>query len=461
MARRDGRRRARGGRSHAGRVRRPGPVRLSRRRRGLARLRQPLPAPGDRHPATGARRHDADLPEARMGLRHPQRRVHCQGHACAAAMAEPGRRRPAAGALVRPHRIQPPLTHRLWRRRPLKPTAHTLKLAPIAALAAAALPALATNGYFPHGYGMKALGIGGTSTALAQDSMSGATNPAGMAWVGSRMDLGVQWFSPRRDAERSGSAIPSLNGKVTSDSTSFFIPEFGYNRMINPDLALGLTVYGNGGMNTDYPQGNFNCGGGPANMLCGSGRLGVDLSQLIVAPTVAYKLNPQHAIGAALRLGYQGRLNDIVTVGAAWAPKMHMGKLDKYKGLFAGQGGFDIPAHYSVGIAVNPTPAWTVALDISRIQYSDVPSVANPSSNQAPLGADNGPGFGWKSINVFKIGAAWQMSDTWTLRAGYNRVDNPIGSSDVSFNIIAPGVMKDHWTAGFTVAIDKANEIGR
>jgi long-chain fatty acid transport protein len=57
--------------------------------------------------------------------------------------------------------------------------------------------------------------------------------------------------------------------------------------MINPNMSLGVSVYGNGGMNTTYPQGDFNCGAGPANMLFGSGSLGQDLSQLIIAPTVA------------------------------------------------------------------------------------------------------------------------------------------------------------------------------
>lgn len=27
--------------------------------------------------------------------------------------------------------------------------------------------------------------------------------------------------------------------------------------MLNPDLSLGITVYGNGGMNTDYPGGQI------------------------------------------------------------------------------------------------------------------------------------------------------------------------------------------------------------
>ena len=40
------------------------------------------------------------------------------------------------------------------------------------AAACAAGPALATNGYFPHGYGMKAKGMGGASIARAQDTSS-------------------------------------------------------------------------------------------------------------------------------------------------------------------------------------------------------------------------------------------------------------------------------------------------
>jgi long-chain fatty acid transport protein len=385
----------------------------------------------------------------------------------------------------------------------MKPTPKIPRLLPIAAACLlAAGPAWATNGYFSHGYGIKAKGMAGAGTALAQDSLGGANNPASMVWAGNRMDLGGDVFMPKRDAERTDAQPPGspLNGKVDSGRTAFLIPEFGYNRMMSGDLSLGVTVYGNGGMNTTYPQGSFNCGSGPANMLCGSGGLGVDLMQLIIAPTVAYKFHPQHAVGASLllgyqrfkatglqafagtpnfssspanvtnngsdsstgiglRIGYQGRLNDMLTIGAAYAPKMSMGSFDKYKGLFAEKGGFDIPSHYSVGVALTPAPAWTVALDFGRINYSDVKSVSNPSLPQSQLGADNGPGFGWQDIDVFKLGVAWRMSDKLTLRAGYNKGENPITSADVTFNILAPGVMKDHYTAGFTWALDKDSEI--
>lgn len=373
------------------------------------------------------------------------------------------------------------------------------------ALAAAiiATPAFATDGYFPHGYGIRAKGMGGASVAMTHDSMGGANNPATMVWAGERLDAGIELFSPKRSAERSGAGFTSLNGKVDSGSTSFFVPEFGFNRMAGNDLSLGVTVYGNGGMNTDYPQGNFNCGGGPANMLCGGGGLGVDLMQLVVAPTVAYKPSPRHSLGVSLLLGYQqfkirglqafdnapgfppftgapgsvtnrgysrsqgiglrvgylGRLSDQVSVGAAYAPKMNMSRFKEYAGLFADHGDFDIPAHYTVGIAFDATPSLTIAADFQRIEYSGVGAVGNPSSVRLPLGAPGGPGFGWRDVSVLKLGVQWRGGGGWTLRAGFNRSDNPVRSEDVTFNILAPGVMREHYTAGFSWAINPGDEL--
>jgi long-chain fatty acid transport protein len=178
------------------------------------------------------------------------------------------------------------------------------------------------------------------------------------------------------------------------------------------------------------------------------------------APGYVTNNGSDSSTGVGLRVGYQGRLTDTLTIGVAYATKMSMGEFDKYRGLFAENGGFDIPSNFSVGVAFAPTPEVTIAADFGRIYYSDARSVNNPSQPPvAPLGAANGPGFGWQDIDVFKLGVSWRMSEAWTLRAGYNRGDNPIIPRDVTFNILAPGVMKEHYTAGFTYALDKANEI--
>jgi long-chain fatty acid transport protein len=398
------------------------------------------------------------------------------------------------------------------------------------ALAGFAAPAAhATDGYFAHGYGMKAKGMGGAATAVAQDAFGGANNPATMAFAGNRFDIGIDYFSPHRNAERSGTP-DWLNGSVESGSTSFFIPELGYNYMLRPDLALGVTVYGNGGMNTNYPSGQisnpngaglcnaFQTGGmAPAqpsyNMLCGNGNLGVDLMQLMVAPYVAWKFTNNLSVGFAPLFAYQRfkaeglqafagasqSPNDLTnngyadstgwgarlgiygdfgmfSAGASYATKMSMGNFDKYQGLFAQQGSFDIPSNWALGVAFRPDAKWLIAADYMRIDYGKVDSIANQqsninsclntvfaggaaTSNANCLGGSSGAGFGWKSVNVFKLGVQYALDQQWTLRAGYNYTSNPIDSANVSFNILAPGVVQNHITLGTTYNLSPKSEI--
>ena len=372
------------------------------------------------------------------------------------------------------------------------------------ALAGLAGSAYATNGYFSHGYGMKAKGMAGVSTTNTEDAFGGANNPAAMAFAGNRIDLGADLFSPIREASNTGAFGP---GTVTSESDSeyFLIPEFGYNHMMNANLSLGVTVYGNGGMNTDYPA---LPGFGGANLLGGSGSLGVDLTQLIVAPTLAYKVAPDHSIGIApllgyqrfaatglqgiagfstspgnvsenghdssfgygVRVGYLGKITPTVTIGAAYASKMDFEEFDKYSGLFAEQGDFDIPENYNLGVAWQATPAVKLAVDYQRISYSGVDSVGGavlPNFFNG-LGASNGPGFGWDDMDIWKLGMEYKYSPSLTLRAGYSRTDSPIESgncasntncAEVTLNILAPAVIEEHVTLGLTYTLASGNEV--
>jgi long-chain fatty acid transport protein len=393
-------------------------------------------------------------------------------------------------------------------------------IAVAAAMALGPGMAAATNGYFQHGYGLKAKGRAGAGTAMATDTFGGANNPGSMAFVGDRIDFGADLFSPRREASRFGSSpfLGPIDGSAESDSNYFLVPEFGYNKMINPNLSLGVSVYANGGMNTDYPGGQIPaasaCAGfrtplpnpGPYNLLCGTGSLGVDLIQLVVAPTLAYKVAPNHAIGISpligfqrfsiegaqgfagfstapfnvtnnghdwahgygVRIGWYGEITSSVALGAAYSTKIYMSEFDSYRGLFAEQGGFDMPENYNLGIAVKATPALTLIADYQRINYSGISSVGNPSSGLLQcaggnlafcLGGPSGAGFGWRDVNVVKLGFEYQYSKELTLRAGYDHTDNPIRAQDVTINILAPGVVQDHVTLGLTYRMSTGGEL--
>jgi long-chain fatty acid transport protein len=385
-------------------------------------------------------------------------------------------------------------------------TINTFRATVMAAVMATGSAAWATDGYFPHGFGMKSKGMGGAAVAVTDNAFAGINNPAASVWVGNRADLGVDIFMPKRSAARSAPGFGGmLEGDVKSSGSAFAIPEFAYNAKIDDRRSWGVTVYGNGGMNTEYPGGNVMCmnpnNGQPyqGNLLCGQGKLGVDLMQLIIAPTFAYKLDAQHSVGVSplvvvqqfsatgldafagfsmapgkvsntgtdrstgvgVRLGYLGQLSDTLKLGATYSPKIKMGKFDEYAGLFAGAGSFDIPENYALGVNVQVTPAVSVAADYSRINYSGVTSIGNPMSNLMagnPMGSPNGPGFGWSDVSVIKLGVQWQATPTMVLRAGYNQSTNPVKPENVTFNILAPGVIKQHYTVGGTYALSKDSE---
>lgn len=375
------------------------------------------------------------------------------------------------------------------------------KLIGIMAVAGLAAPGIAsaTDGYFSHGFGVKSQGMGGVGIAFPQDSLAAAANPAGMVLVGDRLDVGVTWFRPQRETELGAGFGPFAGKYDGNDKSNFFIPEFGYNRMINPNMSLGVSVYGNGGMNTGYNTLNNVPLINPPGVPLGTGKVGVDLEQLFISPTFAMKLNPNNAIGVSLnfayqrfaadglqnicgaassnpgscsnnghdsstgwgaRIGWTGQVTSAVTLGATYQTKTKMGKLDKYSGLFAEQGSFDIPANYGIGIAVKATPTLTFAGDIERIQYGDVKAIANSGSFAGGLlGSDNGPGFGWQNVTVYKVGASYEVSKDLTLRAGWNHLKQPIPSDQTFFNILAPGVVEDHLTLGATWTVAKNGEL--
>ena len=440
----------------------------------------------------------------------------------------------------------------------------------VAALLASPL-ANATNGYFKIGAGSKNRGMAGAGIAYGQDAMAGAINPAALAGMGDRVDAGVELFKPKRKGEvdASGMFVPdfgagSRQGALSahkSRSSAFFIPHFGISKAWSNKVTLGLSITGNGGMNTRYGDANSGVGNiyteafapvigdtssstfqpgpsgfagflevGPSTVPAAvidpnlaalftnpntSPALGVNLAQALITPTIAYQITPNHSIGFAPVIGYQtfrayglglfqafssnpGKVtnngNDeawgfgaqvgyegtfgMVSVGAMARSKIYMDEFDDYAGLFAEEGDFDIPPTYGVGIAVHATPKLTVAADVTRIMYSQVDAIANdgPTANEFfnaftgalvgnpalvsnPLGTNDGWGFGWDDVWVYKIGVNYAYNGNWTFRAGFNYAEVPYDDDQALFNVLAPAVVEKHVTAGFTRSLNQNSEI--
>jgi long-chain fatty acid transport protein len=337
-----------------------------------------------------------------------------------------------------------------------------------------------------------------------------------MAFVGERADVGLAFFSPMREYTTTGASGPLappafnlVNTTAESDNELFYIPHLGMNWAMGANDTFGVSIYGNGGMNTDYPAEASASGFAPPGTFYSGGATGVDLAQVFFAFTWAHKLAPNAAIGVTpilvyqrfeafglqsfagfstdganltnngyngsygggLKLGFQSDLGSAVTFGVSYQTEMVMSEFDSYAGLFAEQGDFDIPATGTIGLAWKINPAHTVVLDVQEIFYSDVKSISNPlipaiglcGAGVDPatncLGGNNGSGFGWEDMTIFKLGYQWAVNPGLTLRAGVSQGDQPIPSSEVLFNILAPAVIEQHYTLGATFNVGPNTEV--
>lgn len=127
---------------------------------------------------------------------------------------------------------------------------------------------------------------------------------------------------------------------------------------------------------------------------------------------------------------------------------------------------FQWPAMLAAGVAYRPNPKTLLVFDLKQIYWASVMDSfrMNFVSSDDP---GNGPLAGqdlqaelyqdWDNQLVFALGAAYEISDQWTLRAGYNYGDNPVPSQYL--NCLFPAIVQSHITAGVGWAWSDASSI--
>jgi len=375
-------------------------------------------------------------------------------------------------------------------------------LAVAAGVAMAISPTIttATEGYFAHGWGARHSALAGAGIANVTDASGQAHNPAGLVNVeGSELNLAISLFNPNRAYEASGGPGFAAYGRVESGKNLHLVPNVAYSSSIDEDSAWGITFYGNGGMNTQYPAFDRPAPDCPPSPVGGNGvycagALGVDLLQAFLSVTYASKIgdfswgispvvafqafearglgafagfssdpanftNNSHdtstGFGAKIGLGY--KVSDALDIAVSYQSKIDMSELEDYAGLFADGGDFDIPSNLTIGVAFHADEDLTFMLDWKQINYTDAGSVSNSGAEQVPFGFPGGPGFGWDDVTAIKLAVEWQTSETMTWRFGYAENDNPIGPEDVALNILAPGVVTTHFSTGFELDLGEGD----
>lgn len=372
---------------------------------------------------------------------------------------------------------------------------HLLQVAFIASFLCLPSQTQATNGYWAHGHGTKSKSMAGAGTALPLDGMDAASNPATMVYLGDRFDLGAAVFYPNRGFKANDDIAPGFGfippNDYESKKSAFFVPHLSFNKMLGENSSFGISLGGHGGMNTKYNEAIFSVFNNEGGI--NTAPVGIDLRQLFLGLTYARKINKRHSFGitpilgaqmvevkglepfrafslspenvtnngyemsygGGLRLGWYSKLSDNLAVGFSYQTQLKMGDLDKYSGLFAEQGSFDVPSNVTAGIAYNFTPNITLLIDYQYLGFEEINAISNGSDKiftpgAIHLGTDDGLGFGWENMHIGKFGVQWQVQEDLTLRAGYSISNQIIPDSQTLFNVLAPAVIQEHYTVGFT-----------
>lgn len=343
------------------------------------------------------------------------------------------------------------------------------KLAATLAAVGLAAPslAMATNGMVMEGYGPIAAGMGGAAMAYDNGTAALANNPATLALMadGSRLDVMLGFVGP--DLETS-------MGMGKSEADAFYMPAIGYVKK-QGNLVYGAGIYGQGGMGTEYANGDmaqvgvgrvifplaysvnqrFNIGGSVDVVWAGMD-LVADLDPLNPGKEIDFKDDSDFTGAAkgysvAAKLGFTYRLDDALTVGGVYQTAANLPDLkdDDYKVT-----GFDMPAMLGLGLAWQASERLMVAADVKDVMWGSSMNTVTIYQNGmvvAPFQQD------WDDQIVLSLGLAYRFNDAFTGRVGYNHGKNPI--PDAFVNYLWPAIMEDHYTAGFGYAFNKQSAL--
>ena len=347
---------------------------------------------------------------------------------------------------------------------------------------------------------VKSTGMGATSIAYPLDTLAGAYNPAGLIWVGDRVDQEIGWLRNRGFTKISNNHLPvpfvnadgDFNGMRTKD---FYFANFGINKEFCGecfDWSIGLIVYNRNFQKTTYSR---------RQILFGDTHVGLEFVDQTIAPIFALRFWDCHSIGVSIdfhverlkinglenfdnplfsshpghvtnrgysyatgcsaTFGYRGQITENIAIGATYTPKTHMSKFKKYTG-FAIDGRIDVPEKFGAGIAFSFCNCWTVCFDWELVRWEGVRALQKPLAENLSvnkLGTKNGTGFGFIDVNYYRVGVEYYPCQDIALRVGFRHANTPVRKSQTAVNTLTLDCVETFALCGATWFINPCNEL--
>lgn len=331
--------------------------------------------------------------------------------------------------------------------------------------------AVATNGMIMEGYGPIAAGVGGASMAYDNGTAAMANNPAtlGLMADGSRVDVMLGFVGPDLSVPQS-----PMGPLGASEADAFYMPAIGYVKK-HDKLAYGVGIYGQGGMGTEYANGDMaqvsvgrvifpfayavndrlNVGGSFDVVWAGMdlvANLDMDAEKEIDFSDDSDFTGEAKGYSLAAKLGFTYRLSDALTLGGVYQTA---GNLPDLKDGAYRVEGFDMPPVVGLGLAWQTSDRLMLAADLKDVMWGssmNTVTIYNVENGLVvPFQQD------WDDQVVVALGLSYKFTDAFTGRVGYNYGKNPI--PDELVNYLWPAIMEDHYTAGFGYAFGPQSDL--
>ena len=336
----------------------------------------------------------------------------------------------------------------------------------------AAMSLFATNGDSLIGLGAKSRGMGGVGIATYFGAENALSNPALLSnSKGFEFDFGATYFAPS----------VTVNGHK-SKADQNMIPEVSLSQKVDDKISYGIGMFGSAGMGVDFRD-------EPTLF-----KARTNLLLMKIAPSIAYKVNPQLSVGFApviqygaldisffnpqpapghqfgngtsddFGLGFQFgaayKLMPTTTVGLSYKSSIDMVYDKQVKsagaefGLMTLSDHLEQPEEYGIGISHN-YENYTFAVDYKKIKWGSAKGYKD---------------YKWDDQDVVALGAKYEVAGTW-YSIGYNHASTPIKNLTAAdsasylqlntFNhIMFPATEETHYTVGYGTQVTKNLSIG-
>lgn len=319
---------------------------------------------------------------------------------------------------------------------------------------------------------VKSMGMGSTAIAYPQDTLAGAYNPAGIAIVGQRVDLGFHWFNDNGGTKISNNINPAFNDDFRGrNKQNFSTFDFGASIIGNVGcFQFTLAVIGFERLNYQVPV-----------LLLQTTQAGVEYCQGNIAGIMAWNLWDCVSFGVAVNwqleheklhgidnfcgensaynygkgvtpsIGFLWQVCDNLVVGATYEPKTKVDTFRRFKGFLNKGHKLFVPERFGVGIALDVLPCFTFCFDFDYIRWGNIPALVNP---QVPnfyvplLPNENGSGAGSKDQFFYHFGVEYRIDGIFTIRAGYQY--SPWSGRQTTANILTLDSLENSFSVGAT-----------